>query len=87
MCFNNGNAAPAAPKPPRPQQVATPPPVRPLQIAKTSRLDPRPVEPEKKKPVAYGAKSLRASNKLPKRDAASLLIPLNSADSKGGINA
>ena len=84
MCFNIGTPAP---KPPKPQTIAAPPPVRPLQIAKTSRLDPRPVEPEKKKPVAYGAKSLRASNKLPKRDAASLLIPLNSGDSKGGLNA
>tara|TARA_B100000902_G_scaffold75653_1_gene80476 strand:+ start:210 stop:347 length:138 start_codon:yes stop_codon:yes gene_type:complete len=44
------------------------------------------VEPEKKKPVSYGAKSLRDANKLAKRDAASLLIPLNSGDSKGGLN-
>ena len=82
MCF-----AQPQPKPPKIQQVATPPPVKPLQIAATSRLDPRPVEPEKKKPVAYGAKSLRDASKAPKRDAASLLIPLNTGDSQGGINA
>jgi len=82
MCF-----AQPQPKPPKIQQVAAPPPVKPLQIAATSRLDPRPVQPEKKKPVAYGAKSLRDANKAPKRDATSLLIPLNAGDSQGGINA
>jgi len=80
MCFNS------SPTPPRPQQFTPPPPPKPLQIAKTSKLDSRPVEPEKKKPVSYGAKSLRDANKLAKRDAASLLIPLNSGDSKGGLN-
>jgi|TARA_B100000073_G_scaffold322155_1_gene303262 hypothetical protein len=81
MCFNNNKPTPQINKP------ATPPPQKELQIAKTSKLDPRRVEPEKKKPVSYGAKSLRDTNKVAKRDAASLLIPLNSGDSKGGINA
>ena len=82
MCF-----AQPQPKPPKIQPIAAPPPVKPLQIAATSKLEPRPVEPEKKKPVAYGSKSSRDPNQKPKRDAASLLIPLNAGDSKGGINA
>jgi len=81
MCFNNNKPTP------QPNRVAAMPVQTPLAIAKTSKLDPRRVEPEKKKPVSYGAKSLRDTNKIAKRDAASLLIPLNSGDSKGGINA
>ena len=83
MCFNNN------PKPPKPQQLPTPPTVKPLQIAATSKLDTRKVEPEKKKEVAYGSKSLKNSSKTPKRDAASLLVPINignAGGTTGGIN-
>jgi hypothetical protein len=80
MCLNNN------PKPPSIQKTAAPPPVQPLQIAQTSRIQQRQVEPDKKKPVAYGAKTLRDKNTVPKRDAASLLVPLNVGSSEGGIN-
>lgn len=83
MCLNNN------PKPPKVQQIAAPPPVKPLQIAATSKLDARRVEPEKKKPVAYGSKSTRGATKTAKRDAASLLVPLNAGNAggtTGGIN-
>ena len=83
MCLNSNKPQP---KPPQPQLLPTPPPVKPLQIAATSRLEPRKVEPDKKKPVAYGAKTLRDQNAVPKRDAASLLVPLNAGSSEGGIN-
>tara|TARA_R100001480_G_scaffold86534_4_gene94181 strand:+ start:1537 stop:1785 length:249 start_codon:yes stop_codon:yes gene_type:complete len=82
MCFNR-----RTPPTPKPQPIVAPPPVKPLEIAKTSKLDPRRVELEKKKPVAYGAKSLRDPAKAAKRDASSLLIPLNTGETKGGINA
>ena len=83
MCFAQ------QPKPPKPQKMTAPPPVKPLQIAATSKLDPRPVEPERKKPVAYGSKSSRDQSQRPRQDAASLLVPLNtpSSGSGGGINA
>jgi len=82
MCFNNQQ-----PRPPQIAQVTPPPPPKPLQIAQTSRLPAREVTKTEKKPVAFGAKSLRDITKVPKRDAASLLIPLNAKDSQGGINA
>ncbi len=82
MCLNNNNN----PKPPRVQKITAPPPVQPLQIAKTSRIQPTQVETDKKKPVAYGSKTLRDKNAVPKRDAASLLVPLNVGSSEGGIN-
>lgn len=84
MCFNNNQ-----PKPPKPQILTAPPPVKPLQIAATSKLEPRSVEPEKKKPVAYGSKTGRSASKAPKRDAASLLVPINTGNAggtTGGIN-
>jgi len=84
MCLNNNNNR--QPKPPQPQKFPAPPPVKPLQIAATSKLETRKVEPDKKKPVAYGAKTLRDKNAVPKRDAASLLVPLNVGRSEGGIN-
>ena len=84
MCFNN-----PAPKPPKINPIVQPAPVKPLQIAATSKLDPRKVEPEKKKEVSYGSKSLKNSSKTPKRDAASLLVPINTGNAggtTGGIN-
>ena len=82
MCLNNN------PKPPSVQKIAAPPPVQPLQIAKTSRVEPKQVNPEKRKQVSYGAKSLKNSGNIAKRDAASLLVPINS-DNTGtnGVNA
>ena len=83
MCFNNNQQ----PTPPEIAKVTAPPPPKPLQIAQTSRLPAREVTKTEKKPVSFGAKSLRDRNRTPKRDAASLLIPLNARDSQGGINA
>ena len=82
MCFRNEQ-----PRPPEIARVAPPPPPKPLQIAQTSTAPRREVTKPDKKPVKYGAKSLRGNKKETKRDAASLLIPMNSGDSKGGINA
>ena len=83
MCFNNNQ-----PKPPKIQKITAPPPVQPLQIAKTSRLEPKQVTSEKRKPVSYGAKSLKDSGTISRRDAASLLVPLNSdSTGTGGVNA
>ena len=83
MCFNNQQ--------PTPQQVAkvTPPaPPKPLQIAQQSVLPTRQVTPQEKKPVAFGAKSVRDATKAPKRDAASLLVALGDTGNKpGGLNA
>jgi len=80
MCFNQ------QPNTPQPRQITPPPPVKPLQIAATSKLDSRAAEPEKKKPVAYGAKSTREKT-TPKRDAASLLIPMGDTGNRpGGLN-
>jgi hypothetical protein len=81
MCLNNNK-----PAKPSVQKITAPPPIQPLQIAQTSRIQQREVEPDKKKPVAYGAKTLRDKNTVPKRDAASLLVPLNIGSSEGGIN-
>ena len=84
MCFNNQQ-----PTPPQVAQVTPPPPPKPLQIAQRSTLPARPAAPVEKKPVAFGAKSLRDPNKVQqKRDAASLLVPLNTpSEGSGGINA
>ena len=85
MCLNNNKQ----PSPPKIQPIVAPPPVKPLQIAATSKLESRKVEPEKKKPVAYGSKSTRGAAKTVKRDAASLLVPLNAGNAggtTGGIN-
>ena len=84
MCFNNNNE----PSPPQIARVTPPPPPKPLQIAQTSRLPQREVTRQEKKEVAFGAKSTRDKSKAPKRDAASLLIPMGSTGNKpGGINA
>jgi len=85
MCINSGNNQP---EPPRVQRVTAPPQVQPLQIAKTSRVEQKQVAPEKRKPVSYGAKSLKDSGNISRRDAASLLVPLNSdSTGTGGVNA
>jgi hypothetical protein len=84
MCFNNNQ-----PKPPKPQLLPAPPPVKPLKIASTSKLESRVVEPEKKKQIQYGSKSGRDASRAPKRDAASLLVPINTGNAggtTGGIN-
>ena len=85
MCINSGSSQP---KPPRVQKIAAPPPVQPLQIAKPSRVETKQVDPVKKKPVSYGSKSLKDSSNISRRDAASLLVPLNSdSTGTGGVNA
>lgn len=83
MCFNNNQ-----PRPPEVKPVAPPPPVKPLQIAQTSTLQPvRETKKKERQQVKYGAKSARDPRNVNKRDAASLLIPLNDTGSKpGGIN-
>ena len=84
MCFNNTQAST-----PKIQKFSSPPPVPPLKIAATSKLDPVSFDPKKQeKKVSYGSKSSKNIAKKPKKDAASLLIPLNETGSKpGGINA
>ena len=83
MCFNNTQDTA------KPQKFTAPPPVPPLKIASTSKLDPVSFEPKKQdKKISYGSKSSKNIAKKPKKDAASLLIPLNETGSKpGGINA
>jgi len=82
MCFNNQQ-----PTPPQVRPVAPPPPPKPLQIAQRSTLPAREVRKKENQKVAFGAKSLRDTTKAPKRDAASLLIPLNeTGDKPGGLN-
>lgn len=85
MCFNNSSQ----PSPPEIAQTTPPPPVKPLQEAQTSQLPVRDLQVKETKPVAYGAKSQRlAANKRPKRDSASLLVPLaDSGNKPGGLNA
>tara|TARA_R100001015_G_C4616132_1_gene172207 strand:+ start:1198 stop:1452 length:255 start_codon:yes stop_codon:yes gene_type:complete len=84
MCFNNSGA----PSPPQIARVAPPPPPKPLQIAQTASLPTRQTTTQDKKEVAFGAKSTRDKSKAPKRDAASLLIPMGSTGNKpGGLNA
>ena len=83
MCFNNNQ-----PSPPEIARVTPPPPPRPLQIAQTSNLPQREVTKQDRKEVAFGAKSTRDKAKAPKRDAASLLIPMGSTGNRpGGLNA
>lgn len=83
MCFNTSQ-----PSPPQVASVTPPPPPKPLQIAQTSTLPTRQLATPEKKPVAFGAKSTRDASKAPKRDAASLLVPLGDTGNKpGGINA
>ena len=83
MCFNNQQ-----PTPPQIAQTAAPPPTKQLQIAQQSNLPTRQVTKEEKKPVAFGAKSTRDASKAPKRDAASLLVPMGDTGNKpGGLNA
>jgi hypothetical protein len=83
MCFNNNQ-----PSPPEIARVTPPPPPRPLQIAQTSSLPQREVTKQDRKEVAFGAKSTRDKAKAPKRDAASLLIPMGSTGNRpGGLNA
>ena len=83
MCFNNNSQ----PSPPQIARVAPPPPPKPLQIAQTARLPTRQLTTDKKKEVAFGAKSTRDKSKAPKRDAASLLIPMGGKGNKpGGLN-
>ena len=83
MCFNDSD-----PTPPQVARVTPPPPVKQLQIAQQSTLPPRQVTPVEKKPVAFGAKSVRDKAKAPKRDAASLLVPLGETGNQpGGLNA
>mgnify|MGYP001345118119 CR=1 FL=1 len=82
MCFNNQQ-----PTPPQVRPVAPPPPPKPLQIAQRSTLPAREVKKKEKQKVQFGAKSTRDSAKAPKRDASSLLIPMNDTGNKpGGIN-
>jgi hypothetical protein len=83
MCFNNSN-----PKAPEVTPVTPPPPTKPLLIAQTSKLQPtRDTKKVEKQQVKYGAKSARDPRNINKRDAASLLVPLNDTGSKpGGIN-
>ena len=83
MCFNN-----STPKAPEITPVTPPPPVKPLQIAQTSKLQStRDTKKVEKQQVKYGSKSARDPRNVNKRDAASLLIPLNDTGSKpGGIN-
>ena len=83
MCFNNSN-----PKAPEVRPVTPPPPTRPLQIAQTSTLQPtRDTKNKEQQQVKYGAKNARDPRNINKRDAASLLVPLNDTGSKpGGIN-
>jgi|TARA_B100000073_G_scaffold43632_1_gene32532 hypothetical protein len=82
MCFNNSQ-----PTPPQIAKVAPPPPPKQLQIAQQSTLPERQVTKPEKKEVAFGAKSTRDKAKAPKRDAASLLIPMgNKGNKPGGLN-
>mgnify|MGYP003139404572 CR=1 FL=1 len=83
MCFNNQQPRPPEVKPPTP-----PPPPKPLQIAQTSRLPAREVQQKEKKQVRFGARSMKEdAAKGRKRDAASLLVPMNDTGSKpGGLN-
>ena len=84
MCFNNTQASTS-----KLQKFSSAPVVPPLKIASTSKLDPVSFEPKKQdKKISYGSKSSKNIAKKPKKDAASLLIPLNETGSKpGGINA
>ena len=82
MCFNNNT-----PKPPEIRPVQPPPPVKPLQIAQQSTLPSREVKKKERKIVKFGSKSGRNANNRTRKDASSLLIPMNTGDStSGGLN-
>ena len=83
MCLGNDQ-----PKPPEGIAPTPPPPIKPPVIAKTSQLQSaREIKQNERLKVKYGAKSNRGS-KAKKRDAASLLVPMNAPGNKeGGINA
>ena len=84
MCFNN------QPRAPKVAQLTPPPQIKPLRIAERSTLPTKELKDEKEtKPVAFGAKSKR-DGKQAKRNAASLLVPMNiggSGSGGGGVKA
>ena len=82
MCLRNDQ-----PKPPEIRPVTPPPPVKPLQIAQQSQLSPRQEKQQERKKVKFGARSSRDPRNINKRDASSLIVPLNQpSNNKGGIN-
>ena len=82
MCLGNNQ-----PKPPEVIAPTPPPPIKPPEIARTSQLQsPRQIKESERLKVKYGAKSNRNST-AKKRDAASLLAPMNApGNNQGGIN-
>lgn len=82
MCFGNNQ-----PRPPEIRPVTPPPPPKPLQIAQQSQLSPRQEKQQERKKVKFGARSSRDPRNVNKRDASSLIVPLNQpANNQGGIN-
>mgnify|MGYP003111237852 CR=1 FL=1 len=81
MCFQQKQ-----PKPPEVIAPTPPPPVKAPEIAKTSQLQaPSSTKKNEKLKVKYGAKKESGAPK--KRDAASLLVPINApGNNQGGIN-
>ena len=80
MCFPQ-------PRAPKIGRMATPPPMKSVQIAETGKGPARTQLQEEKKPVAFGAKSLKKASTRSKTDSASLMVPLNKpTDNSGGIN-
>jgi len=65
------------PKPPKIGRLPTPPPIKPIQLAETGKGPSRTQLQEEKKPVAFGAKSLKKAALRKKTDSASLMVPLN----------
>jgi len=75
------------PSTPKIGRVATPPPIKQVKIAETGKGPARTQLQEEKKPVAFGAKSLKKASTRSKTDSASLMVPLNKpTDNSGGIN-
>ena len=82
MCFGNNQ-----PSPPEIRPVTPPPPPKPLQIAQQPQLSPRQEKQQERKKVKFGARSSRDPRNVNKRDASSLIVPLNQpSNNKGGIN-
>ena len=82
MCLRNDQ-----PTPPEIRPVTPPPPPKPLQIAQQSQLSPRQEKQQERKKVKFGARSSRDPRNVNKRDASSLIVPLNQpSNNEGGIN-
>ena len=80
MCFPQ-------PRNPKIGKMATPPPMKSVQIAETGKGPARTQIQEEKKPIAFGAKSLKKASQRSKTDSASLMVALNKPKNpSGGIN-